>query len=88
IILRLFLPRPRPQPRETSILYRHRPPRFESAAEFFTRTGFIVDREATTDVSKLSAWPRLLASLTPELQEKLMHTPKIHASWRLRVATN
>jgi O-methyltransferase involved in polyketide biosynthesis len=59
---------------------------FESATEFFTRMGFIVDREAVTDVSKLSAWPRLLAAITPEIQKKLSHSPKMHATWRLRVA--
>lgn len=59
---------------------------FESAAEFFTRMGFIVDREATTDISKLTAWPRLLASLSPDTQRKLMQTPRMHATWRLRPA--
>ena len=58
---------------------------FESAAEFFTRMGFIIDREAITDVSKLSAWPRLFSTITPEIQKKLTHAPKMHAIWRLRV---
>ena len=58
---------------------------FESAAEFFTRMGFIIDREATTDISKLSALPKLLASLGPEAQKKLSQTPRMHATWRLRV---
>jgi len=59
---------------------------FESAAEFFTRMGFIVDREAAMDLSRLSALPRLLASMSPETQKKLTQTPKMHATWRLRVA--
>ena len=59
---------------------------FESATEFFTRMGFIIDREASTDISKLSAWPRLLAAITPEIQKKLTQSPKMHATWRLRIA--
>jgi|GEM_PF-132265 len=61
-------------------------PDFERAAEFFTRMGFIVDREAAMDVSRLSALPRLLAAISPETQKKLTQTPKMHATWRLRVA--
>ncbi|HXB08038.1 MAG TPA: hypothetical protein VNW04_13000 [Puia sp.] len=61
-------------------------PDFETAAEFFTRMGFIVDREAKTDVTKLSTWPRLLATITPDIQKKLFHTPKLQATWRLRIA--
>jgi O-methyltransferase involved in polyketide biosynthesis len=60
-------------------------PDFETAAAFFTRMGFIVDREATTDYNKLTALPRLIATLTPETQRKLAQTPKMHAIWRLRV---
>jgi len=63
-------------------------PDFESAAEFFTRMGFIVDREATMDTSRLTALPRLIASMPPETQKKLSQTPKMHATWRLRVAAS
>ncbi|HVU95394.1 MAG TPA: hypothetical protein VHE34_09225 [Puia sp.] len=61
-------------------------PDFERAAEFFTRMGFVVDREAAMDISRLSALPHLLASMSPETQKKLAQTPKMHATWRLRVA--
>jgi len=59
-------------------------PDFESATEFFTRMGFIIDREAITDVTKLTTWPRLLQEITPDLQKRLWHTPKLHATWRLK----
>jgi hypothetical protein len=59
---------------------------FETAAEFFTNQGFTVDRESKTDVTKLTSWPHLLRTINPETQKKLFHSPKMHATWRLKIA--
>ena len=61
---------------------------FDDARDFFTRMGFIVDREATVDFSTLSTVPKLIAACSPEQLEKLGRAGRMrmHAVWRLRPA--
>lgn len=58
---------------------------FEAAEDFFKSQGFIIDKEAETDYTKLTALAPLLKATPPmDLQDKKME--KIQATWRLRLA--
>jgi len=59
---------------------------FEAAAEFFRHEGFELDREATTDRSKLSSLKYLLKSTSVFRLLKYRRQGKIQATWRLRPA--
>ena len=61
---------------------------FDTATAFFTRMGFAVDKEAVNYRHELTGFSRLMATLPPDALEKAGQTPppKIHATWRLRVA--
>ncbi len=56
---------------------------FESAAAFFKRMGFAIDKEATVDRSELSALPHLLKNVSSEQLAQLKGT-KIQTTWRLQ----
>ena len=57
----------------------------ELATAFFKAQGFIVEREAQTDVAKLSALPHLLKALPEEQQQALQDAGKMQLTWRLVV---
>ena len=61
---------------------------FEEAEAFFRSMGFIVDKEAEIQHSKLSSFKYLLKNATPEQQKLFKGTGKIQATWRLRVAAD
>ena len=63
---------------------------FDTATAFFTRMGFAVDKEAVNYRHELTGFPRLMATLPPDALEKVgqVPPPKIHATWRLRVANS
>jgi hypothetical protein len=57
---------------------------FGEAHDFFADNGLVLEAEAQRDNEKLTTFPYLMASLTPEQLSKLREAPRIHASWRLR----
>jgi O-methyltransferase involved in polyketide biosynthesis len=59
---------------------------FEAAEAFFIRAGFVIDKEAEADYSKASSITSFLQSFTAE-QEPIGQMGRVHASWRLKVAT-
>jgi O-Methyltransferase involved in polyketide biosynthesis len=59
---------------------------FEEAEELFRRMGFIIDKEAETDRSKLSSLKYFVQNLSGEQLTKADKAGKIHTTWRLRVA--
>ena len=56
----------------------------ESAKAFFESEGFIIDKEAAADYSKLDTLSYFLASASPEILEGMGKSPKIQATWRLK----
>lgn len=56
----------------------------ESAEAFFKSEGFIIDKEAELDNSKLDTLSYFLASVSPEVLEGMSKSPKIQATWRLK----
>lgn len=58
----------------------------EAAAAFFRSEGFEIDKEATLDYSKSEFLKNFLASIPPEKLNGMQQTPKIHATWRLKLA--
>lgn len=63
--------------------------RFESlkaAEDFFKRMGFVIDKEAEVDFTKLSAFPEVMKYATPEGIQKMKEIGKIHTTWRLKLA--
>ncbi len=56
----------------------------ESAKAFFESEGFIIDKEAESDYSKLDSLNYLIASASPEQLGGLGKSPRIHATWRLK----
>lgn len=58
---------------------------FSSAESFFNENGFIIDKEAQSDRSKLSSLKYLIESATQEDLIKIKNRNKIQATWRLRI---
>jgi len=58
---------------------------FEEAKMFFDKAGFIIDKEANIESSKLSALKYLKECVTTEQLTKMGKAGKIQATWRLRV---
>ena len=59
---------------------------FQEAEAFFRRMGFVIDREAKVERSKLSSLKYLIKSATLIQLLKMRHGRKLQATWRLRVA--
>jgi len=59
---------------------------FDEAREFFNQTGFVIDKEAVTDYTKITAIDPMLKSATGEQLELVRKGGKIRETWRLRVA--
>jgi hypothetical protein len=58
---------------------------FQAAEDFFREEGFLIDKEAVIDPSRLSSLHYLMETATPEQLGRMGHAGKIHASWRLKV---
>ena len=58
----------------------------DAARDFFKQAGFVIDREATTDYTKISSLPYLRNALTAEQMEKMRGAGKMNETWRLKVA--
>jgi O-methyltransferase involved in polyketide biosynthesis len=59
---------------------------FEEAEAFFNKAGFVIDKEAAADPSKITTLPYLLQSATAEQLAKMKSVGKIHQTWRLKPA--
>jgi O-methyltransferase involved in polyketide biosynthesis len=59
---------------------------FDTAKEFFEKAGFVVEKEAVADQSKLTALPRVMELVTPEQLTKFANIPKPRVTWRLSPA--
>jgi O-methyltransferase involved in polyketide biosynthesis len=59
---------------------------FAEAESFFKRNGFIIDKEALTDRSKLSSLQYLISNASGKELIYLRNRTKIQATWRLRLA--
>jgi O-methyltransferase involved in polyketide biosynthesis len=59
---------------------------FEEAESFFSRMGFIIDKESDVKSSELSSIKYFLKSLTLKQLLKLRNGGKLQKTWRLRVA--
>jgi O-methyltransferase involved in polyketide biosynthesis len=58
---------------------------FGAAKEFFKKQGFIIDKEAVPNQSKLTALNYLMQSATPEQLTNMRNAEKVHQTWRLRL---
>ena len=58
----------------------------QSAEIFFKQQGFIIDKEATPDYSKLNSVNYMLQSATQEQLLQLRNREKIHTTWRLKLS--
>jgi len=58
----------------------------EAAAAFFRSMGFVVDKEAEPDYSKVTALNNVFQIATEEQLQQLKNTGKIQATWQLKVA--
>lgn len=58
---------------------------FEAAEGFFSRAGFVIDREAQTDNSKITALKYLLESATDAQLSVLKKAGRTQATWRLKI---
>jgi len=58
----------------------------EDAEDFFKKAGFVIDKEAAPDYSKVSAVSYMLKNATPDQVTALGKTGKIHATWRLKIS--
>jgi O-methyltransferase involved in polyketide biosynthesis len=59
---------------------------FDVAADFFKRSGFVMDKEAATDHAAISSLPYLISNATNvQLKELMSAPPKIRATWCLKV---
>ena len=58
---------------------------FQAAETFFQNAGFIKEKEATQDYSRLTSFPQFLKATSPEALNELRRPgrPRIHATWRL-----
>ena len=61
---------------------------FEEAKAFFNRMGFIIDREAVANHSKLSSIEYFLKTTTLSQFFRIRKAGKMQATWRLRVAND
>ena len=59
---------------------------FESAEAFFRKQGFVIDKEAVRDHSRITALTHMLTNASAEQLEGLKNAGKHFATWRLRVA--
>ncbi|PZF74902.1 hypothetical protein [Taibaiella soli] len=60
---------------------------FEAAESFFNQNGFTLDKEAEMNYQDMTVMPYLLQSATPERMEMAKKQGRIHATWRLKLAT-
>ncbi|MFY0255093.1 hypothetical protein ACDQ55_14180 [Chitinophaga sp. 30R24] len=58
---------------------------FEAAEIFFKEMGFVVDKVAVKDYSRLTALPRLLSLSTNEQQQKMRGAGQIRTTWQLKL---
>jgi O-methyltransferase involved in polyketide biosynthesis len=58
---------------------------FKTAEAFFQDAGFVVEKEAQADKSKLSLLSRLLKNVTHDQLLKIQSAGKIQATWRLKL---
>ena len=58
---------------------------FQQAETFFQNAGFIKEKEATQDYSRLTSFPQFLKATSPAALNELRRPdrPRIHATWRL-----
>jgi hypothetical protein len=59
---------------------------FDEATQLFADAGLVLDKEAESDYTNLSAAPYFMASASPELLQRLRSGGKVNAIWRLRPA--
>jgi len=59
---------------------------FDTAIAFFNKAGFVVDKEAQADYSKLTSLKYLLQNATTEQLANMQKNGKIQATWRLKIA--
>ena len=58
---------------------------FEGAEKFFTELGFVIDKEAELDLSKISSLKYLVSNATATEMGELQEHKKIQVTWRLKV---
>jgi O-methyltransferase involved in polyketide biosynthesis len=58
---------------------------FQQAETFFQNAGFIKEKEATQDYSRLTSFPQFLKATSPEALNELRRPgrPRVHGTWRL-----
>ena len=58
---------------------------FEEAEKFFYNAGFIMEKEATQDYSRLTSFSQFLKATGPQALNELRRRgrPRVHATWRL-----
>jgi len=61
---------------------------FKEAEDFFRKMGFVIDKEAEIDISKLSSLKYFLQNATSGEIGKINEAGKIQTTWRLRIAGN
>jgi O-methyltransferase involved in polyketide biosynthesis len=59
---------------------------FEAAENFFKKAGFVIDKEAQPDHSKLTSLKYLRESATPGQLSDMGNSGKAHATWQLKPA--
>lgn len=59
---------------------------FEEAEKFFNAQGFVIDKEAMIDTTKLTSLPYMLQSATEEQLNSMKKYGKFQATWRLKLA--
>jgi O-methyltransferase involved in polyketide biosynthesis len=60
---------------------------FDAAAAFFKKAGFTIDKEATTEYSRLSSLTHLTKNATAEQLSTLRQTDKTRATWQLKTGS-
>ena len=58
----------------------------EAAEAFFNKCGFLVDKEAEIDYTKLAAMPFVMQKLTQEQMQEMSKVGRPNATWRLKIA--
>lgn len=58
----------------------------EAAEAFFIKNGFVIEKEAEPDYSKVSALPYVMKNIPPERLTEMGKAGKIQTSWRLKFA--
>jgi len=61
-------------------------PDFEQARMFFEEEGFVLDKEADPEYANCSSAKYVMALLSEEQRAQMSSMPKIHATWRLKLA--